>query len=32
MFVKDTNSLAFYNMVNGSVIQLQLKERGGRKK
>lgn len=32
MFVKDTNSLAFYNMSEGSVIQLQLKERGGRKK
>lgn len=32
MFVKDTNSLAFYNMGEGAVIQLQLKERGGRKK
>lgn len=32
MFVKDTNTLAFYNMSDGAVIQLQLKERGGRKK
>lgn len=32
MFVKDTNTLAFYNMSHGSVIQLHLKERGGRKK
>ena len=32
MFVKDTNSLAFYNMGHGSVIHLHLKERGGRKK
>lgn len=32
MFVKDTNSLAFYNITNGSSIILQLKERGGRKK
>lgn len=32
MFLKDTNSLAFYNMSFGSVIQLHMKERGGRKK
>jgi splicing factor 3A subunit 1 len=32
MFVKDSNSLGFYNMMNGSVIYLQLKERGGQKK
>ncbi|KAJ1092562.1 hypothetical protein NDU88_005672 [Pleurodeles waltl] len=32
IFIKDSNSLAFYNMVNGSVIHLALKERGGRKK
>ncbi|CAF3094846.1 unnamed protein product [Rotaria socialis] len=32
MFVKDSNSLGFYNMMNGSVVYLQLKERGGRKK
>ncbi|KAI6174614.1 Splicing factor 3A subunit 1 [Aphelenchoides bicaudatus] len=30
MFLKDTNTLAFYNMQNGSTIQLQKKERGGR--
>lgn len=32
MFIKDTNSLAFYNLPQESVIYLQLKERGGRKK
>ncbi|KAF3851060.1 hypothetical protein F7725_012832, partial [Dissostichus mawsoni] len=32
MFIKDSNSLAYYNMNNGSVIHLALKERGGRKK
>lgn len=32
IFVKDSQSLASYNLMNGSVIQLQLKERGGRKK
>ncbi|CAF1083321.1 unnamed protein product [Rotaria sordida] len=32
MFVKDSNSLGFYNMMKGSVVYLQLKERGGRKK
>ncbi len=32
IFVKDSNSLGFYNMMRGSVIYLQLKERGGRKK
>lgn len=32
MFLKDTNSLAFYNVPPGAVIQLQIKERGGRKK
>ncbi|UJR14059.1 hypothetical protein I4U23_001056 [Adineta vaga] len=32
MFVKDSNSLGFYNMVKGSVVYLQMKERGGRKK
>ncbi|XP_039262262.2 splicing factor 3A subunit 1-like [Styela clava] len=32
LFIKDSNSLAFYNMTNGSVINLQVKERGGRKK
>lgn len=32
MFFKDSNSLAYYNMMPGTVISLQLKERGGRKK
>jgi len=32
IFLKDGNSLAFYNVTRGGVIQLQLKERGGRKK
>lgn len=32
IFLKDQNSLAFYNLPNGSSIILALKERGGRKK
>jgi len=32
IFVKDSNTLAYYNMPNGSCIVLGLKERGGRKK
>ncbi|CAG9836319.1 unnamed protein product [Diabrotica balteata] len=32
MFFKDSNSLAYYNVTTGSIIQLQIKERGGRKK
>ncbi|CAF1069643.1 unnamed protein product, partial [Didymodactylos carnosus] len=32
MFLKDSNTLGFYNMLRGSVVYLQLKERGGRKK
>ncbi|CAM2103410.1 splicing factor 3A subunit 1 [Caretta caretta] len=32
IFIKDSNSLAYYNMISGSVIHLALKERGGRKK
>ncbi|KAJ8935262.1 hypothetical protein NQ318_007072 [Aromia moschata] len=32
MFFKDSNTLAYYNITPGSVIQLQIKERGGRKK
>ncbi|RXM98830.1 Splicing factor 3A subunit 1 [Acipenser ruthenus] len=32
IFIKDSNSLAYYNMVNSSMIHLALKERGGRKK
>lgn len=32
MFFKDNNTLAYYNLRNGAIIQLALKERGGRKK
>lgn len=32
MFIKDTNSLAYYNLPNDATIYLQMKERGGRKK
>jgi splicing factor 3A subunit 1 len=32
MFIKDSSSLAFYNVGNGSTIVMGLKERGGRKK
>jgi splicing factor 3A subunit 1 len=32
IFVKDSNSLAFYNICGSSVVQLGLKERGGRKR
>eukprot|EP00058_Branchiostoma_floridae_P006366 XP_002591854.1 hypothetical protein BRAFLDRAFT_89364 [Branchiostoma floridae] len=32
IFIKDSNTLAFYNMTHGATIQLALKERGGRKK
>ncbi|KAG8194724.1 hypothetical protein JTE90_026374 [Oedothorax gibbosus] len=32
MFIKDSNSLAFYNIMPSSVVALQVKERGGRKK
>ncbi|KAJ9584629.1 hypothetical protein L9F63_021031, partial [Diploptera punctata] len=32
LFFKDSNSLAFYNIVPGTIVNLQLKERGGRKK
>ena len=32
IFIKDSNTLAFYNMMEGSIIQLALKERGGKKK
>lgn len=32
MFIKDSNSLAFYNFLHGATVQLQVKERGGRKK
>lgn len=32
MFFKDSLTLAFYNIAPGCVVQMQLKERGGRKK
>lgn len=32
MFVKDSNTVGFYNMTNGVSVILALKERGGRKK
>lgn len=32
LFFKDSNSLAYYNIVPGTIVNLQLKERGGRKK
>lgn len=32
MFFKDNNSIAFYNLLSGTTVQLQIKERGGRKK
>lgn len=30
--MKDSNTLAYYNMIDNAIIQLQLKERGGKKK
>ncbi|KAJ8309400.1 hypothetical protein KUTeg_014274 [Tegillarca granosa] len=32
LFMKDSNTLAYYNFLQGATVQLQLKERGGRKK
>ena len=32
LFFKDTNTLAYYNIGPGTVVNLQIKERGGRKK
>lgn len=32
MFFKDNNSCAYYNLLSGATINLQVKERGGRKK
>ncbi|BES95762.1 splicing factor 3A subunit [Nesidiocoris tenuis] len=32
IFYKDSNSLAYYNVGAATIVQLQLKERGGRKK
>lgn len=31
-YFQDANSLAYYNLLPGTVLNLQLKERGGRKK
>jgi len=31
-FLKDAMTMGYYNLMNGAMIQLQLKERGGRKK
>lgn len=32
MFFKDSNTLAYYNLISGNIINLLPKERGGRKK
>ena len=32
LFFKDSNTLAYYNIAPGTVVNLQIKERGGRKK
>ena len=32
IFIKDSNSLAYYNMASGAVIHLALKDGGSRKK
>jgi len=32
LFIKDSNTLGYYNVVNGARISLQVKERGGRRK
>ena len=32
IFFKDTNTLAYYNIYPATVVHLQVKERGGRKK
>lgn len=32
MFFKDNNSIAYYNLLSGTTVHLQIKERGGRKK
>ncbi|XP_065902944.1 splicing factor 3A subunit 1-like [Dysidea avara] len=32
LFIKDSNSLGFYNVTSSTMVQLGLKERGGRKK
>lgn len=32
MFFKDNNTMAYYNLLSGATVHLQIKERGGRKK
>lgn len=32
IFFKDSNSVAYYNLLSGVTVHLQIKERGGRKK
>lgn len=32
IFFKDNNSVAYYNLLSGMTVHLQIKERGGRKK
>jgi len=32
LFIKDNNTLAFYNMMQGNIVVLQVKERGGRRR
>lgn len=32
IFFKDSNTVAYYNLVSGVTVHLQIKERGGRKK
>ena len=32
LFIKDSNTLAYYNFTHNCVLQLHIKERGGRKK
>lgn len=32
IFFKDSNSVAYYNLLSGITVHLQIKERGGRKK
>lgn len=32
IFFKDSNSIAYYNLLSGVTVQLMIKERGGRKK
>lgn len=32
MFFKDNNTIAYYNLLSGATVHLQIKERGGRKK